>query len=171
MLRRLDGSRDLVLELAANRPVPLVIRAIESRLCRADEVTLDLLRHDLDRVAGRGARGGGSGREPVGHGAVYRKSGQNHALARATASFRCPTTLSRHFSCPRGGRFAAQLVLSDRGLNDRFARPANRAMNARRTAFPRRAPGRAFPVEKLNWEGGGSWRPISALRSATEPAA
>jgi hypothetical protein len=53
MLRRLDGSRELVLQLAANRPVPLVMRAIENRLGRANEIALDLLRRDLDRVARR----------------------------------------------------------------------------------------------------------------------
>jgi hypothetical protein len=53
MLRRLDGSRDLILRLAENRPPPLVIWALESRLTRADEIALDRLRDDLDRVAGR----------------------------------------------------------------------------------------------------------------------
>jgi hypothetical protein len=53
LLRRLDGSRELVLRLSENRPTPLVIRALESRLTRADEIDLDRLRHDLDRVAGR----------------------------------------------------------------------------------------------------------------------
>lgn len=53
MLRRLDGSRDLILQLAEGRIPPLVIRAIENRLTRADAIALDRLRHGLDRVAGR----------------------------------------------------------------------------------------------------------------------
>lgn len=53
LLRRLDGSRGLVLELAENRTPPLVIRALENRLTRADEIALDRLRYGLDRVAGR----------------------------------------------------------------------------------------------------------------------
>jgi hypothetical protein len=56
MLRRLDGSRELVLQLAESRPAPLVIRALEGRITRADEIALDRLRHDLDRVAGRTVR-------------------------------------------------------------------------------------------------------------------
>lgn len=53
LLRRLDGSRDLVLQLAENRMPPLVIRVLESRLTRADKIVLERLRRGLDRVAGR----------------------------------------------------------------------------------------------------------------------
>ena len=53
MLRQLDGSRELVLALAEDRPPPLIIRVLEQRLARADEIALSRLRHDLDRVAGR----------------------------------------------------------------------------------------------------------------------
>jgi len=56
LLRRLNGSRELVLDLAENRPIRLVMRVLEDRLTRADEIALDQLRHDLDRVAGRRRR-------------------------------------------------------------------------------------------------------------------
>ena len=56
MLRRLDGSRELVVALAENRPAPLVLHAVQSRLTAADEAELDRLRAGLDRVAGRGIR-------------------------------------------------------------------------------------------------------------------
>lgn len=53
LLRRLNGSRELVLDLAENRPIRLVMRVLEDQLTQADEIALAQLRHDLDRVAGR----------------------------------------------------------------------------------------------------------------------
>ena len=49
--RRLDGSRDLVLELAAEGPLPpICLRALERRLTPRDLVQLELLRRGLDGV-------------------------------------------------------------------------------------------------------------------------
>ena len=53
MLRRLDGSRDLVVELAEGRVPDIVVRVIEHRLTPADNVVLDQLRAGLDRLSGR----------------------------------------------------------------------------------------------------------------------
>jgi hypothetical protein len=51
-LRRLDGSRGLVLELAAEGSPPLiVVRAAEGRLTRRDAVQLELLRKGLDGIS------------------------------------------------------------------------------------------------------------------------
>jgi hypothetical protein len=50
-LRRLDGSRDLVLELAAEGALPAIcIRAAEHRLTPRDSVQLELLRKGLDGI-------------------------------------------------------------------------------------------------------------------------
>jgi hypothetical protein len=49
---RLDGSRDLVLELAAeNRLPPICIRAAEQRLTSNDRAQLELLRKGLDGIS------------------------------------------------------------------------------------------------------------------------
>jgi hypothetical protein len=51
--RRLDGSRDLVLELAEEGPMPpICVRAVEHRLTPRDAVRLELLRKSLDGIAG-----------------------------------------------------------------------------------------------------------------------
>lgn len=52
VLKRLDGSRDLVLQLAEHRTVPIIIRAWERRLSPRDAVILDRLRRALDRLPG-----------------------------------------------------------------------------------------------------------------------
>jgi hypothetical protein len=52
-LRRLDGSRDLVIQLAEGRAPPLVLHVVENRITPKDEVELDRLRRGLDRIAGR----------------------------------------------------------------------------------------------------------------------
>jgi hypothetical protein len=52
-LRRLDGSRDLVVALAEGRTPPLVLRAVERCLTREDEDDLGRLRAGLDRIGGR----------------------------------------------------------------------------------------------------------------------
>jgi hypothetical protein len=52
-LRRLDGSRNLVVSLAEGRIPPLVVRAVECCLSSEDEIELDRLRAGLDRIAGR----------------------------------------------------------------------------------------------------------------------
>ena len=50
-LRRLDGSRDLGLELAAERAFPpICVRAAEHRLTPRDSVQLELLRKGLDGI-------------------------------------------------------------------------------------------------------------------------
>ena len=50
--RRLDGSRDLVLELAEEGQMPpICVRAVEHRLTPRDLVQLELLRRGLDGVA------------------------------------------------------------------------------------------------------------------------
>jgi hypothetical protein len=54
MLERLDGSRDLVIAIAENRPVRLVAHALAGRLDGADYVNLELLKTGLDRVASKG---------------------------------------------------------------------------------------------------------------------
>jgi len=49
--RRLDGSRDLVLELAAEEGLPpICVRAVERRLTPRDLVQLELLRTGLDGI-------------------------------------------------------------------------------------------------------------------------
>jgi hypothetical protein len=49
--RHLDGSRDLVLELASEGPLPpICLRALERRLTPRDHVQLELLRKGLDGV-------------------------------------------------------------------------------------------------------------------------
>jgi hypothetical protein len=49
--RRLDGSRDLVIELASEGPLPpICLRAAEHRLTPRDLVQLELLRKGLDGV-------------------------------------------------------------------------------------------------------------------------
>ena len=52
-LRRLDGSRDLVIELAEGRCPPLITHVLEGRITGADECALDLLRTGLDAIGGR----------------------------------------------------------------------------------------------------------------------
>jgi hypothetical protein len=50
--RRLDGSRDLVLELAAEGSMPLIcVRVVERRLTPRDAVQLELLRKGLDGIS------------------------------------------------------------------------------------------------------------------------
>jgi hypothetical protein len=50
--RRLDGSRDFVLELAAESPLPpICIRAAERRLTSRDLVQIELLRKGLDGIS------------------------------------------------------------------------------------------------------------------------
>jgi hypothetical protein len=57
-LQRLDGSRDLVLELAAEGPLPPVcLRAAEHRLTLRDLVQLELLRKGLDSITPSHGRG------------------------------------------------------------------------------------------------------------------
>ena len=52
--KRLDGSRDLVLELAEEGPMPpICLRVAENRLTPRDAVRLELLRKGLDGIAGR----------------------------------------------------------------------------------------------------------------------
>jgi hypothetical protein len=53
LIRALDGSRDLVIELAEGRVPPLVLHVLERGLDHADEGTLDRLRTGLDSIAGR----------------------------------------------------------------------------------------------------------------------
>jgi len=53
LVRTLDGSRDLVIDLAEGRVPPLVLHVLERRLDHADEDTLDRLRTGLDSIAGR----------------------------------------------------------------------------------------------------------------------
>ena len=53
MLRHLDGSRDLVIELAEGRCPPLVVRLMEGKLTGADERALERLRAGLDALDGR----------------------------------------------------------------------------------------------------------------------
>jgi hypothetical protein len=55
-LRRLDGSRELVIALAEGQAPPIVLRAIENRLNRTDEAELGRLRDGLDYLAGRRQR-------------------------------------------------------------------------------------------------------------------
>jgi hypothetical protein len=52
-VRRLDGSRDLVVSLAEGRAPPIVLRAVEDRLTTPDKVELERLRLGLDHLAGR----------------------------------------------------------------------------------------------------------------------
>jgi hypothetical protein len=52
-VRRLDGSRDLVVGLAEGQVPPLVLRAIEDRLTTPDKIELERLRQGLDALAGR----------------------------------------------------------------------------------------------------------------------
>jgi hypothetical protein len=50
--RRLDGSRDLVIELASEGPLPpICLRALERRLTPRDLVQLELLRKGLDGIS------------------------------------------------------------------------------------------------------------------------
>ena len=52
VLRRLDGLRDLVLELAAEGPLPpICARAAEKRLTQRDCIQLELLRRGLDGIS------------------------------------------------------------------------------------------------------------------------
>ena len=52
VLRRLDGSRDFVLELAEEGPMPpICVRAAEHRLTPRDAVQLELLRKGLDGIS------------------------------------------------------------------------------------------------------------------------
>jgi hypothetical protein len=52
LYQRLDGSRDLVLELAVEGPMPpICARAVEHRLTPRDLVQLELLRRGLDGIA------------------------------------------------------------------------------------------------------------------------
>jgi hypothetical protein len=55
-LRRLDGSRELVVALAEGRAPPIVLHAIEDQLTRTDKVELERLRQSLDHLAGRPPR-------------------------------------------------------------------------------------------------------------------
>jgi hypothetical protein len=50
--RRLDGSRDLVIELASEGPLPpICLRALERRLTPRDLIQLELLRKGLDGIS------------------------------------------------------------------------------------------------------------------------
>jgi hypothetical protein len=50
--KRLDGSRDLVIELASEGPLPpICLRALERRLTPRDLVQLELLRKGLDGIS------------------------------------------------------------------------------------------------------------------------
>lgn len=51
-LRRLDGSKGLVLQLAEHRTVPIVVRAWSRSLTPRDAVVLERLRRALDRLPG-----------------------------------------------------------------------------------------------------------------------
>jgi hypothetical protein len=52
LCRRLDGSRDLILELAAESAFsPICVRVVEHRLSAHDLVRLKLLRKALDEIA------------------------------------------------------------------------------------------------------------------------
>ena len=52
VLRRLDGSRDFVLELGEEGPMPpICVRAAEHRLTPRDTVQLELLRKGLDGIS------------------------------------------------------------------------------------------------------------------------
>jgi hypothetical protein len=53
VLRRLDGSRDLVIQLAEGQSPPVITRVIEGRLSGADERILERLRQGLDALSGR----------------------------------------------------------------------------------------------------------------------
>ena len=51
IVRRLDGSRDLIVELAAEEALPpICVRAAERQLTPRDEVQLELLRRGLDTI-------------------------------------------------------------------------------------------------------------------------
>jgi hypothetical protein len=49
-LRRLDGSKTLVVAIAEGRLTPLIVRTWSRILTPADAIRLDRLRHDLDRL-------------------------------------------------------------------------------------------------------------------------
>jgi hypothetical protein len=53
LVRTLDGSRDLVIDLAEGRVPPLVLHVLERRIDHEDEDTLDRLRTGLDHIAAR----------------------------------------------------------------------------------------------------------------------
>jgi hypothetical protein len=52
-LRRLNGSKDLVVALAERKTLPLIAHVLEHRLQPEDEADLTRLREGLDRLAGR----------------------------------------------------------------------------------------------------------------------
>jgi hypothetical protein len=54
-LCQLDGSRALVISLSEGQTPPIVLRAVEDRLSRADQAELGRLRAALDHLAGRRA--------------------------------------------------------------------------------------------------------------------
>jgi hypothetical protein len=58
MIRQLDGSRELVLQLAEGRTPPLIAHVLEGRITGADERALDRLRQGLDAIGGRRQRNG-----------------------------------------------------------------------------------------------------------------
>jgi hypothetical protein len=53
LVRALDGSRDLVIDLAEGRVPPLVLHVLERPLDHEDEYALDRLRTGLDHIAAR----------------------------------------------------------------------------------------------------------------------
>jgi hypothetical protein len=62
--RRLDGSRDLVIELAEGRVPEIVVHVLEHSMTEADAVTLERLRQSLDDIGGE--RRSRSGARPSG---------------------------------------------------------------------------------------------------------
>jgi hypothetical protein len=54
--RQLDGSRDLVIQLAEDRVPPLVLHVLDGAITPADAVALEGLRQGLDHLAGRRIR-------------------------------------------------------------------------------------------------------------------
>jgi hypothetical protein len=59
MCRSLDGSRDLVIELAEGRIPEIVVHVIDHALTVDDAIVLERLRRSLDDI------GGGAGRRGV----------------------------------------------------------------------------------------------------------
>lgn len=53
LIRQLNGSRELVMELAEGRLPPIVDRAVHHRLTAGDLLALAALRADLDQLSGR----------------------------------------------------------------------------------------------------------------------
>ena len=56
-LGRLDGSRELVVQLAEGRIPPLVVHVLDDRLTSSDRNAIERLRFGLDRIQGKEAAG------------------------------------------------------------------------------------------------------------------